>query len=104
MNVGGQDCGGRGGTPLAGQPGENALPGIGPWVHVCGGQCGICGASCVLQRAGHLNHLCAIHKIPYEVAEHWGSPGFLRFDGTCLLHRVISLLGSPLERGCMGFD
>ena len=32
--------------------------------HVCGCLCRVCGAPCVLQRAGHSNHLCALHKIP----------------------------------------
>ena len=43
---------------------ENALPGCAPWVHVCGFLCGVCGTPCVLQRAGHSVHLCALHKIP----------------------------------------
>ena len=56
----------RGGClpPPSGPSCENALPGCAPWVHVCGGLCGVCGAPCVLQHAGHSAHLCALHKIP----------------------------------------
>ena len=32
-----------------------------PYLGVCRGEC---GAPCILQRAGHTNHLCEIHKIP----------------------------------------
>ena len=56
--------GGGSGVPHASLPTENALPGCGPWVHVCGCPCRMCGAPCVLQRAGHTNHLCELHKIP----------------------------------------
>ena len=56
--------GGNSGIPQASLPTENALPGCGPWVHVCGCPCRVCGAPCILQRAGHTNHLCEIHKIP----------------------------------------
>ena len=58
--VRGNDCG----VPQASLPTENALPGCGPWVHVCSCPCRVCGAPCILQRAGHTNHLCEIHKIP----------------------------------------
>ena len=39
-------------------------PGGGPWRFVCGCNCDICEAPCVLQRAGHSMHRCTIHKIP----------------------------------------
>ena len=56
--------GGGSGVPHASLPTPSALPGCGPWVHVCGCPCRMCGAPCVLQRAGHTNHLCELHKIP----------------------------------------
>ena len=40
----GQAGGCCGEAPQPGLPNENALPGCGPWVHVCGGLCGVCGA------------------------------------------------------------
>ena len=52
------------GLPQSGLPTENALPGRGPWVRVCSFPCSVCGAPCLLQRTGHTNHLCEIHKIP----------------------------------------
>ena len=60
----GQAGGCGGGVPRQNLPTENALPGCGPWVHVCGCLCRVCGAPCVLQRVGHATHLCALHKIP----------------------------------------
>ena len=51
-----------GGSAQSGLPTENALPGCGPWVRVS--PCSVCGAPCILQRTGHTNHLCEIHKIP----------------------------------------
>ena len=53
-----------GGSAQSGLPTENALPGCGPWVRVCSSPCSACGAPCILQRIGHTNHLCEIHKIP----------------------------------------
>ena len=53
-----------GGSAQSGLPTENALPGCGPWVQVCSSPCSVCGAPCILQRIGHTNHLCEIHKIP----------------------------------------
>ena len=52
------------GLPQSCSPTENALPGCGPWVRVCSFPCSVCGAPCILQRTGHTNHLCEIHKIP----------------------------------------
>ena len=53
-----------GGPAQSSLPTENALPGCGPWVHVCSFPCSVCGAPCILQRLGHVTHLCEIHKIP----------------------------------------
>ena len=51
-----------GGSAQSSLPTENALPGCGPWVHVCSSPCSVCGAPCILQRIGHTNHLCEIIK------------------------------------------
>ena len=56
--------GNDGGLPQSCSPTENALPGCGPWVRVCSFPRSVCGAPCILQRTGHTNHLCEIHKIP----------------------------------------